>query len=181
MTITRLSVYSATRRRTGVLRSSRCFARSWRCGFSAQGLVDPMCELVAMSSRRSTRLTFSLEILASHSGRTGRFSDGWGAAFYQDNDVALFREPIAASNSSPFASSKRKDQALRSPSRTSGAQSAGRSRLQTPSLSCANRQTVCVCSPITGTCQVSSDPGILLSTNTILPVQRTPNMPLCAA
>lgn len=59
-----------------------------------------MCELLAMSSRCATRLTFSLEALAAHSGRTGRFSDGWGAAFYQDNDVALFREPTAASDSS---------------------------------------------------------------------------------
>jgi len=58
-----------------------------------------MCELLAMSSRRPTRLTFSLETLAAHSGRTGRYRDGWGAAFYQDNDVALFREPTAAGDS----------------------------------------------------------------------------------
>ena len=58
-----------------------------------------MCELLAMSSRRSTRLTFSLETLAAHSGGGSETRDGWGAAFYQDNDVALFREPIAASDS----------------------------------------------------------------------------------
>ncbi len=58
-----------------------------------------MCELLAMSSRRSTRLTFSLEKLAAHSGLTGRYRDGWGAAFYQDNEVALFREPGPASDS----------------------------------------------------------------------------------
>ncbi|OGA25976.1 MAG: class II glutamine amidotransferase [Betaproteobacteria bacterium RIFCSPLOWO2_02_FULL_67_26] len=58
-----------------------------------------MCELLAMSSRRPARLTFSLETLAAHSGRTGRNRDGWGAAFYQDGDVALFREPIAAGDS----------------------------------------------------------------------------------
>lgn len=58
-----------------------------------------MCELLAMSSRCSTKLTFSLEALASHSSRTGRHRDGWGAAFYQDNDVALFREPGAANDS----------------------------------------------------------------------------------
>lgn len=58
-----------------------------------------MCELFAMSSRRSTELTFSLDTLAFHSSRTARHRDGWGAAFYQDNDVALFREPGAASDS----------------------------------------------------------------------------------
>lgn len=55
-----------------------------------------MCELLAMSSRRPTRLTFSLERLAAHGADTSRYRDGWGAAFYQDNDVALFREPAAA-------------------------------------------------------------------------------------
>lgn len=58
-----------------------------------------MCELLAMSSRRPTRLTFSLETLAAHSGRSGRYRDGWGVAYYQDNDAVLFREPIAASDS----------------------------------------------------------------------------------
>ena len=52
-----------------------------------------------MSSRRPTRLTFSLEQLAAHGAVTGRSRDGWGAAFYQDSDVALFREPTAASDS----------------------------------------------------------------------------------
>jgi glutamine amidotransferase len=58
-----------------------------------------MCELLAMSSLRSTRLTFSLATLAAHGAGTGRNRDGWGAAFYQDKDVALFREPTAAGDS----------------------------------------------------------------------------------
>jgi len=58
-----------------------------------------MCELLAMSSRRPTRLTFSLETLAAHGESTGRNRDGWGAAFYQEKDVALFREPMAAGDS----------------------------------------------------------------------------------
>jgi len=58
-----------------------------------------MCELLAMSSRRSSRLTFSLETLAAHSRPPGTQRDGWGAAFYLDNDVSLFREPTAASDS----------------------------------------------------------------------------------
>ena len=58
-----------------------------------------MCELLAMSSRRPTQLNFSLQTLAAHSGRTSMTRDGWGVAFYQGNDVALFREPMAASDS----------------------------------------------------------------------------------
>jgi len=58
-----------------------------------------MCELLALSSLRPTRLTFSLDALASHSGPASRHRDGWGAAFYQADDVALFREPRAASDS----------------------------------------------------------------------------------
>jgi predicted glutamine amidotransferase len=58
-----------------------------------------MCELLAMSSRLPARLTFSLEELAAHGAGSGRNRDGWGAAFYQDNDVALFREPAAAGDS----------------------------------------------------------------------------------
>ena len=58
-----------------------------------------MCELLAISSLHPTRLTFSLESLASHSGLDSTTRDGWGAAFYQGNDVALFREPGSASDS----------------------------------------------------------------------------------
>ena len=58
-----------------------------------------MCELLAMSTRHAAHLTFSLETLASHSGPTSGTRDGWGAAYYQGNDVAQFREIIAASNS----------------------------------------------------------------------------------
>ena len=58
-----------------------------------------MCELLAMSTRHAAHLTVSLQALASHSGPTSSTRDGWGAAFYQGNDVALFREPIAAGDS----------------------------------------------------------------------------------
>ena len=58
-----------------------------------------MCELLAMSTRHAAHLSASLEMLASHSGPTSSTRDGWGAAFYQGNDVALFREPIAAGDS----------------------------------------------------------------------------------
>jgi glutamine amidotransferase len=58
-----------------------------------------MCELLAMSTLQAAHLTFSLEALASHSGISCSNRDGWGAAFYQGHDVALYREPVAASES----------------------------------------------------------------------------------
>lgn len=58
-----------------------------------------MCELLAMSSRLPTRLTHSLAALAAHAGGESRNRDGWGVGFYQGRDVALFKEPSAASDS----------------------------------------------------------------------------------
>ena len=58
-----------------------------------------MCELLALSSSQPARLTFSLRTLAARGGPAGRSHDGWGVAFYQDSDVALFREPLAAADS----------------------------------------------------------------------------------
>ncbi len=58
-----------------------------------------MCELLAMSSSQPAHLTFSLHTLASHGGGDGNTHDGWGVAFYQGKDVALFREPAAAGDS----------------------------------------------------------------------------------
>jgi predicted glutamine amidotransferase len=58
-----------------------------------------MCELLAMSCRQASRLTFSLEALAARSGQASSTRDGWGAAFYQGKDAALYREPVAASDS----------------------------------------------------------------------------------
>jgi glutamine amidotransferase len=59
-----------------------------------------MCELLAVSMSEPARLTFSLHTLAARGGGAdGRTRDGWGVAFYQDSDVALFREPGAAAGS----------------------------------------------------------------------------------
>ena len=58
-----------------------------------------MCELLGMSSLRSTQLALSFQALAAHSGGASTTRDGWGVAFYQGNDVALYREPVAASDS----------------------------------------------------------------------------------
>ena len=58
-----------------------------------------MCELLALSTSRPTQLTFSLHTLASRGGESSSTRDGWGVAFYQGQDVALFREPVAAASS----------------------------------------------------------------------------------
>lgn len=58
-----------------------------------------MCELLALSSSRPVRLTFSLRTLASHGAIDGTSPDGWGVAFYQGQDVALFRDAAPAADS----------------------------------------------------------------------------------
>lgn len=58
-----------------------------------------MCELLAVSSSRAARLTFSLRRLAARGGATALAHDGWGVAFYQGVDAELFREPAAAADS----------------------------------------------------------------------------------
>ncbi len=58
-----------------------------------------MCELLALSTSLPARLTFSLHTLALRGGLSGTTHDGWGVAFYQGDDVALFREPVAADGS----------------------------------------------------------------------------------
>lgn len=58
-----------------------------------------MCELLALSMSQPARLTFSLHTLAARGGADSSTRDGWGVAFYQGEDVALFREPAAAGSS----------------------------------------------------------------------------------
>jgi predicted glutamine amidotransferase len=58
-----------------------------------------VCELLAVSSSQSALLTFSLRRLAARGGRADLAHDGWGVAFYQGSDVALFKEPAAAAGS----------------------------------------------------------------------------------
>jgi glutamine amidotransferase len=58
-----------------------------------------MCELFAVSASSAVDVRISLHELALHGGETGRHADGWGIAFLQDRDVALFREPSAAGRS----------------------------------------------------------------------------------
>jgi len=58
-----------------------------------------MCELLAMSSSVPEQLNLSLQILATHGDAQHGTNDGWGAAYYQGFDVALFREQQGADSS----------------------------------------------------------------------------------
>jgi len=72
-----------------------------------------MCELFALSSRLPTTVRFSLESFARHGGLDGPHKDGWGIAYYVDEDVRLVKEPAPAADSAcvrfiqdhPFTSS----------------------------------------------------------------------------
>lgn len=58
-----------------------------------------MCELLAMSCRHPARLTFSLAALAGRARLPSKNQDGWGLAFYQGRDVALYRNTASADHS----------------------------------------------------------------------------------
>lgn len=58
-----------------------------------------MCELLAISSQKPTRLSFSLMALAARTAPGHNTRDGWGVAYYQGRDVALYREAAPASDS----------------------------------------------------------------------------------
>jgi predicted glutamine amidotransferase len=72
-----------------------------------------MCELFALSGRLPTTVRFSLESFARHGGLDGPNKDGWGIAYYVDEDVRLVKEPAPAADSAcvrfiqdhPFTSS----------------------------------------------------------------------------
>lgn len=58
-----------------------------------------MCELFAMSARRSAAVNFSLEEFSKHGGLSGPHKDGWGIAFYEGWDARIIRESIPAASS----------------------------------------------------------------------------------
>lgn len=72
-----------------------------------------MCELFAMSSRVPANVQASFGEFSRHGGLAGSHKDGWGIAWYVDEDVRLLKEPEPASDSAcvrflqehPFASS----------------------------------------------------------------------------
>lgn len=71
-----------------------------------------MCELFAMSSRMPTDVRASLEAFSRHGGPDGPHREGWGIAYYADEDVRLVKDAEPAFDSAcvrfmkehPFAS-----------------------------------------------------------------------------
>ena len=55
-----------------------------------------MCELFALSSLLPTKVSLSMAEFSKHGGLTGFHKDGWGIAFYAENDVQIIRETIPA-------------------------------------------------------------------------------------
>ncbi|HEV2301486.1 MAG TPA: class II glutamine amidotransferase [Stellaceae bacterium] len=58
-----------------------------------------MCELFALSARRPTVASFSLERFAARGAEPGRNLDGWGLVFYDGRSARVYREPEPAAGS----------------------------------------------------------------------------------
>jgi predicted glutamine amidotransferase len=58
-----------------------------------------MCELFAMSTRHPSTVVLSLEEFSRHGGQSGSSKDGWGIAWYEDNDIRLIKEAFPAAGS----------------------------------------------------------------------------------
>ena len=58
-----------------------------------------MCELFAISSRLPATVSLSLKTLAEHGGGSAPHADGWGIAYYRDDDVRLIKDTRAAHHS----------------------------------------------------------------------------------
>ncbi|HLI21891.1 MAG TPA: class II glutamine amidotransferase [Stellaceae bacterium] len=55
-----------------------------------------MCELLMMSSSVPATVNVELGVLARHGGGEGPDRDGWGIAYYQDDDVRLIKDAAQA-------------------------------------------------------------------------------------
>lgn len=55
-----------------------------------------MCELLMMSSSVPATVNVELGVLARHGGGEGPDRDGWGIAYYQDDDVRLIKDAAPA-------------------------------------------------------------------------------------
>ena len=58
-----------------------------------------MCELFAVSSENSVRLTYELSEFATHGGQRFHNRDGWGIVFSQPRDAYLYKEPSPGATS----------------------------------------------------------------------------------
>jgi len=58
-----------------------------------------LCELFALSSRLPATVSLSLKTLAEHGGRSAPHADGWGIAYYREDDARLIKDTSAAHDS----------------------------------------------------------------------------------
>jgi predicted glutamine amidotransferase len=58
-----------------------------------------MCELFAMCSRHEADVSISLAALAEHGNERAPHRDGWGIAYYEDNDARIIRDTTCAGSS----------------------------------------------------------------------------------
>jgi predicted glutamine amidotransferase len=58
-----------------------------------------MCELLAITSRRSTAVNVSLDQFANHGSEASRNRDGWGIVYYAEDDIRRFRDIGPAADS----------------------------------------------------------------------------------
>ena len=58
-----------------------------------------MCELFAISSRLPATVSLSLKTLAEHGGGSTPHADGWGIAYYREDDARLIKDTSAAHDS----------------------------------------------------------------------------------
>ena len=76
------------------------FASTLDCGILATQPdrlnLTAVCELLAVSSKQPTVINMTLEEFQRHGGGSDKHGDGWGIAFYDENDARIIREPEAA-------------------------------------------------------------------------------------
>lgn len=58
-----------------------------------------MCELFALSARTPTTVTLSLDVFAKRGGDSGPHADGWGIAYFEDEDAVVIRDASPAAQS----------------------------------------------------------------------------------
>jgi len=61
-----------------------------------------MCELLAVSSDRPTRLDLEWDEFSEHGSSAHGNPDGWGVGYYRGHDVACYRQPLPAAESDCF-------------------------------------------------------------------------------
>ncbi len=60
-----------------------------------------MCELFSISSRLPATVSLSLKTFAEHGGGSAPHADGWGIAYYREDDARLIKERKLARMSAP--------------------------------------------------------------------------------